>query len=288
MKVELVETLPRDFPPARNLAAMAAAHDLETLEDNPISAAGSPRDVSPERGMHGDLKDALEAIDRALTLDREKSEAIVDSLPCMNARIRTTANHLRQLHKSVNIINTEGEAHAMDRLSWALIVVITIYCLTIFPNDDDKRQVAAFHWYWCSHLVLLLLTLGLSIAFWRKHIILDRVHYALTCSKPWLILFYSAVYYAVWLYVDEEGYNISNKLSSTTTLVFFLGFISLDACDCSWGMRLFVHVFIFFGMVSGLYISMFVWTNAGERKVKYFAWILRSFYSLRLCILTQL
>ena len=147
---------------------MAAAHDLETLEDNPISAAGSPRDVSPERGMHGDLKDALEAIDRALTLDREKSEAIVDSLPCMNARIRTTANHLRQLHKSVNIINTEGEAHAMDRLSWALIVaIVAMYCLTIFPNDDDKRQVAAFHWYWCSHLVLLLLTLGLSIAFWR-------------------------------------------------------------------------------------------------------------------------
>ena len=88
-----------------------------------------------------------------------------------------------------------------------------------------------------------------------------RVKYALYCSAPWMIFFYTMLFYVVMLIVDVEGLNISNRIGATTTTTLFLGLISLDATDCSRCFRLYVFGFGFFGMVSGLFLASFVWAD---------------------------
>jgi hypothetical protein len=129
--------------------------------------------------------------------------------------------------------------------------------LIIVPANVKIGQV----WYWTSQLLVMLLTLGLTISFWRKHLVMARVKYAIYCSAPWMIFFYTMVFYVVMLIVDEEGFNISNGLSGTTMATLYLLFISLDATDCSRCFRLFVFGFMFFSMVSGLYLASFVWPD---------------------------
>ena len=107
----------------------------------------------------------------------------------------------------------------------------------------------------------MLLTLGLTISFWRKRLVMARVHYAVHCSSPWMIFFYTMMYYVVMLIVPEEGFNISNRLSATTMATSYLLFISLDATDCSKCFRLFIFGFGFLGMVSGLFLASFVWSD---------------------------
>ena len=107
----------------------------------------------------------------------------------------------------------------------------------------------------------MLLTLGLAISFWRKHLVMARVQYALYCSSPWMIFFYTMVCYFVRLIVDEKGWNVSNRLSGTTVVLFFLLFISLDATDCSRCFRLFIFGFGFLSMVIALFLASFVWAD---------------------------
>ena len=60
---------------------------------------------------------------------------------------------------------------------------------------------------------------------------------------------------------DEEGFDISNRLSATTMTTLYLLFISLDATDCSRCFRLFMFGFMFIGMVSALFLVTFVWSD---------------------------
>ena len=136
-------------------------------------------------------------------------------------------------------------------------MAVALYGLIMVPENVKKGQV----WYWASQLLVMLLTLGLAISFWRKHLVMARVQYALYCSTPWMIFFYAMVFYVVELIVDEEGFNISNRLVATTSTLYFLGLISLDATDCSRCFRLFVFSFGFFSMVSGLFLASFVWSD---------------------------
>ena len=108
----------------------------------------------------------------------------------------------------------------------------------------------------------MLLTLGLAISFWKRHLVMARVKYALYCSAPWMIFFYTMLFYLVTWIVDVKGFNISNRLSATTMTTFYLLFISLDTTDCSRCFRLFVFGFGFFGMVSGLFLVTFVWSDS--------------------------
>ena len=130
--------------------------------------------------------------------------------------------------------------------------------LTVVPETVKIGQV----WYWASHLLVMLLTLGLTFSFWRKHLVMARVKYAVHCSAPWMIFFYTMVYYVVRLIVDEKGFDISNRLSATTMTTLFLLFISLDTTDCSRCFRLFIFGFAFVGMVSALFLASFVWSDS--------------------------
>jgi hypothetical protein len=76
-----------------------------------------------------------------------------------------------------------------------------------------------------------------------------------------MIFFYTMAYYVVMLIVDEKGFNISNGLSATSMVLFFLLFISLDATDCSRCFRLFIFGFGFLSMVIALFLASFVWSD---------------------------
>jgi hypothetical protein len=218
-------------------------HDLGglQLEENPVAG--------PDHAFRGALTDALAAIDTALTKDENNVDA-------MNTRIRTTAEYLAKLQKSVN---AEGnDAVPTSWQDWGLMLMgVALYGLTAVPETVKIGQV----WYWASQLFVMVLTLGLSFSFWRKHLVMARVKYAVYCSAPWMIFFYTMTYYAVSLIVDEKGFNISNRLVATTTTAFYLLFISLDATDCSRCFRLFVFGFTFFSMVFALYLASFVWSD---------------------------
>ena len=228
----------------------AADHDLGglQLEENPVAGP------EPERAFRGALTDALAAIDSALKKDENDVEA-------MNTRIRTTGKYLAKLQKSVNTERNDAVLYHSEPTSWQgwglMLTSVTFYGLIMVPANVKRGQV----WYWAIQLLVMLLTLGLTISFWRKHSVMARVQYALYCSSPWMIFFYTMVFYVVNLIRNEEGFNISNRLASTTTTTFFLLFISLDATDCSKCFRLFVFGFGFFSMVSALFLASFVWSD---------------------------
>jgi hypothetical protein len=218
-------------------------HDLDglQLEENPVAG--------PDHAFRSALADALAAIDSALTKD--------ESVKAMNTRIRTTAKYLAKLQKSVN--SERNDAVPTSWQGWGLMLTsVPYFGLTVVPETVKIGQV----WYWASQLLVMLLTLGMTISFWRKRLVMARVQYALYCSAPWMIFFYSMVYYVVSLIVDEEGWNISNRLSATTMTTLFLLFISLDTTDCYRCFRLFIFGFAFVGMVSALFLASFVWSDS--------------------------
>jgi hypothetical protein len=211
------------------------------LEEDPLAG--------PDHAFRGALTDALAAIDSALKKDENDVEA-------MNTRIRTTAKYLAKLHKSVN---AEGNnAVPTSWQGWGLMLMsVAFYGLTVVPGNVKRGQV----WFWASQLLVMLLTVGLTFSFWRKRLVMARVQYALYCSTPWMIFFYSLVYYVVIMLADHEGFNVSDRLAATTMTTFFLLFISLDATDCSRCFRLFIFGFGFFSMVSALFLVSFVWSD---------------------------
>ena len=217
-------------------------HDLGglQLEENPVAG--------PEHAFRGALTDALAAIDSALTKD--------ENVKAMNTRIRTTAKYLAKLQKSVNAEGNDAVPTSWQGLG-IMLTEVAFYGLILVPENVKRGQV----WYWASQLCVMFLTLGLAISFWRKHLVMARVKYAVHCSAPWMLFFYTMVFYVVSLIVDEEGFIISNRLVATTTTLHFLGFISLDATDCSRCFRLFVFSFGFFSMVSGLFLVTFMWSD---------------------------
>ena len=77
-----------------------------------------------------------------------------------------------------------------------------------------------------------------------------------------MIFFYTMVYYVVSLIRDEKGFNISNRLSATTTTAAYLLFISIDTTDCSRCFRIFNFGFAFVGMGSALFLASFVWSDS--------------------------
>jgi hypothetical protein len=238
----------------KNLAGMSAGaarrmsakdHDLGGLQLEEIPVAGP----EPDHAFRSALADALVAIDSALKKDKNDVEA-------MNTRIRTTTKYLAKLQKSVNAEGNDGVPTSWQ--GWGLMLTsVPYFGLTVVPETVKIGQV----WYWASQLFVMLLTLGLTISFWRKHLVMARVQYAVYCSAPWMIFFYTMMYYVVMLIADEEGFNISNRLSATTMTAWFLLFISLDATDCSRCFRLFIFGFGFLGMVYALYLASFVWAD---------------------------
>ena len=138
-----------------------------------------------------------------------------------------------------------------------MLTSVAYYGLVLVPGNVKRGQV----WYWASQLFVTLLTLGLVISFWRRHLVITRVKYAVYCSAPWMIFFYTMVFYVVMLIVDDKGLNISNRLSATTMTTMYLLLISLDATDCSKCFRVFVFGFGFLGMVSGLFLVSFMWSD---------------------------
>ena len=220
-------------------------HDLGglQLEENPVAG--------PDHAFRGALADALAAIDSALTKD--------ENVEAMNMRIRTTAEYLAKLQKSVNSERNDAVLYHSEPTSWQgwglVLMSVTFYGLVMVPENVKIGQV----WYWASHLLVMLLTLGLTISFWRKRLVMVRVKYAVYCSAPWILLFYTMLYFVVMLIVDEKGFEISMRLSAASMALFFLLFISLDTTDCSRCFRLFVFGFGFFSMATGLYLASFEW-----------------------------
>ena len=236
----------------RTYSTLAGQRNGSPVRDNRDSYGGRPLALYSKMEAHafrGALADALAAINSALTKDKNDVEA-------MNTRIRTTAKYLAKLQKSVN---AEGnDAVPTSWQGWGIMLMGVAFCgLIMVPQNVKRGQV----WYRTSHLFVMLPTLGLTFSFWRKHLVLARVKYAVYCSAPRTIFFYTMVYYVVMLIVDEEGFIIVNKLTATTMTTFYLLFISLDAADCSKYFRLFVFGFMFLGMVSGLFLASFVWAN---------------------------
>jgi hypothetical protein len=187
----------------------------------------------------------------------DTSEGEQTTKDAKNVVIRTVDRHLKEWKQK---INAEDEEHS-EPTSWQgwglMLMGVAYYGLIMVPENVKIGQV----WYWTTQHSVMLLALGLTISFWRKHLVMARVKYAVRCSKPWIIVFYTMVFCVVNLIVVEEGYNISNRLVATTTTAFYLLFISLDATDCSRCFRLFIFGFGFLGMVYALYLASFVWSD---------------------------
>jgi hypothetical protein len=129
----------------------------------------------------------------------DTSEGEQTSKDAKNVIIRSVDGHLKEwLHK----INAEGaDVEPTSWQCWGLMLMgVALYGLIMVPSENEKiGQV----WYWTSQLFVMLLTLGLAISFWRKHLVMARVKYAIHCSTPWMVSFYTMLYYVVMLIVNE-------------------------------------------------------------------------------------
>ena len=105
------------------------------------------------------------------------SEGEQTSKDAKNVVIRSVDGHLKEWQQK---INAEDEEHS-EPTSWQgwgiMLMSVAYYGLIMVPANVKIGQV----WYWASQLLVMLPTLGLTFSFWRKHLVMARVKYAVYC-----------------------------------------------------------------------------------------------------------
>ena len=114
----------------------------------------------------------------------DTSEGEQTTKDAKNVVIRTVDGHLKEWKQKINAEGDDSEPTSWQ--GWVLMLMgVAFYGLIMVPENVKIGQI----WYWTSHLSVMLLTLGLTISFWRKRLVMARVKYALYCSSPWMIFF---------------------------------------------------------------------------------------------------